>query len=126
MVSEINSELFEQKVLNDPKPSIIKIYTEACPNCKTIHPIFEQTAESNINHYNFFEMNAHENLELVKRFKVLSVPTLLFFSHGILVNKKTGVISQKKIEKRLLPLTNYSKESAKSKEVTGFFKLPWK
>lgn len=126
MVSKIDTESFNQKVLNNTKPSVVKIYTERCPNCKTIQPIFEQTAQSNDTTFNFFELNAHENMGLVKRYKVLSVPTLLFFSHGILVDKKIGVISQKKIEKKLLPLTNFSKETAKSKEVTSFFKLPWK
>ena len=126
MVLEINTTTFDQKVLDNTKPCVVKIFTKSCPNCKTIEPIFEQTAHVNSERFDFFELNAHENLSVAKRYKVSSVPTLLFFSHGVLVNKKTGVISRKRIEKRLHPIVGYSSETAKNKEVTGFFKLPWK
>ncbi|MDC9722052.1 MAG: thioredoxin family protein [Urechidicola sp.] len=72
------------------------------------------------------KLNAQNNLDLVKQFKVMGVPTLLFFNHGVLVDKKTGVINQLKIEKRLTPLLSYTKEIAAKKQVTGFFKLPWR
>ena len=126
MVSEVTIASFDQKALNNKKPSVVKVYTERCPNCRTIQPIFEEVAKENKDTFNFFALNAHDNMEIAKRYKVLSVPTLLFFSHGILVDKKTGVISQKKIKKRLILIEKYSIDIAKEKEVTGFFKLPWK
>lgn len=126
MIVELTAATFDEKVVNDKKPSVVKIYTPSCPNCKTIAPIFEETAKNNTANFNFFSLNAHEHIDIAKRYKVLGVPTLLFFSNGILVNKKTGAISQKRIEKRLKPIIEYTLQEAKEKEVTGFFKLPWK
>jgi len=126
MVIEIIANQFDDLIVKAKKPCVVKIYTNSCPNCKTIAPIFEETAKLNKDNFKFFSINAHENIEIAKRYKVLSVPTLLFFSNGILVDKKTGVISQKRMEKKLTPLLTYSPQRAKEKEVTGFFKLPWK
>ena len=65
-------------------------------------------------------------MEIARKYKVLGVPTLLFFRHGKLVDKKTGVLRQDKIEKRLAATIDYTVEMANKKEVKGYFKLPWK
>ena len=126
MVSEITANQFQQKVLENTKPCVVDVYTERCPKCRILAPIFKQTAKDNHEAYVFFMLNAHDYMEIARRYKVLGVPTLLFFSHGIVVDKKTGVLSQDKIEKRLKPLLDYTEAIAKNKEVKGYFKLPWK
>lgn len=126
MTTNITSDTFDQQVLKSNKPSVVEVYTEHCPNCKVLHPIFEDTANANNNAINFYKLNATENLDVAKKYKVLGVPALLFFSHGILVDRKTGVASQQKIEKKLEPLLLYSPEMAEKKKLTGYFKLPWK
>ena len=126
MFSEITANQFQQKVLENTKPCVVDVYTKRCSKCKILAPIFKQTAEDNQATYDFFMLNAHDYIEITRRYKVLGVPALLFFCHGIVVDKKTGVISQDKIEKRLKPLLDYTEAIAKKKEVKGYFKLPWK
>ena len=125
MKLEITTSEFQKKVLENPKPSVVDIYTLRCPNCKVIDPIFEATAEANKENYSFYKLNASENMEIARRYKVLGVPTLLFFRHGILVDKKTGVMKQQNIEKRLAKTIDYTQELAAKKEVKGYFKMPW-
>lgn len=126
MLESLSSQNFTDKVLKSTKPVLVKIYTNSCPNCKVLEPIVKETASANPSDFSFYKLDAQDNLELVKKYKILGVPTLLFFSHGILVDKKTGVINQQKIEKRLNPLLTYTKESAAKRQITGFFKRPWK
>jgi len=126
MVLELSTKQFQNKVLKNNLPCVVDIYTLRCPNCKVIEPIFEATASSNKDHFSFFKLNASKNMEIAKRYKVLGVPTLLFFRHGKLVDKKTGVLSQQKIEKRLTKTVDYTPEMASKKEVTGYFKMPWR
>ena len=64
--------------------------------------------------------------EIAKRYKILGVPSLLFFSHGKLVDKKTGLLNCSDIKKKLEPLSEYSKEKATDKELKGFFKLTFR
>lgn len=126
MIKSAKSKTFEKEVLQQDKPTIVDVYTNSCPNCKILAPIFEATAQDNSNKYNFYTLDARENTDIVKRYKILGVPTLLFFSHGVLVAKKTGVIKQEKIEKILIPISQYTKEIAVKNERKGFFKMPWK
>lgn len=125
MVSELTTKQFQKKILENDLPAVVDIYTLRCPKCKVIDPIFKATAEANNENYSFFKLNASENMEIAKRYKVLGVPTLLFFRHGKLVDKKTGVLSQQKIEKRLAKTVAYNTEMATKKEVKGYFKMPW-
>ncbi len=124
MVTELTAKQFQKEVLENDLPSVVDIYTLRCPNCKVIEPIFIATADANNENYTFFKLDASENMEIAKRYKVLGVPTLLFFRHGKLVDKKTGVLSQEKIEKRLAKTVLYTTEMANKKEVKGYFKMP--
>ena len=126
MVSEITSEKFDQEVLTSDVPSVVEVFTNSCPNCKILDPIFDSTSNANSDKFNFYKLNAQENIDIAKRYKVMAVPALLFFSHGKLVDRKIGVIKQGKIEKKLAPLLGYTIEKAMKKEITGFFKIPWK
>ncbi|PHS61825.1 MAG: hypothetical protein COB12_11650 [Flavobacterium sp.] len=121
----ITAAQFQEKVIENEKPTVVDIYTLRCPNCKVIDPIITVTAEENKDKYSIYKLNASENMEIAKRYKVLGVPTLLFFIHGILVDKKTGVMQQRNIEKRLSKISDYNKEKAIKKEVKGYFKMPW-
>jgi thioredoxin 1 len=124
-MKDLNTTNFNSEVLQADKPVVIEVFTQSCPHCKRLDTIFDFTAQVNSNKYCFYKMDAQKNMDLVKKHKVLTVPTLLFFSHGKLVNKKSGVISQEKIEQRLNPLLDYTQEIAQKKEITSFFKLPW-
>ena len=123
---EITTKNFKEKVLDSDKPVAVEVYTDTCPNCKRFHPIFEQTAQNNSEQYHFYKLNAQFNLDIARTYKILGVPSVLYFSHGILVNKKTGIQTEKKILKRLEPLLHYNPEKAQQKELTGYFKFPWK
>jgi len=125
MKLDITASQFQKKVIENEKPTVVDIYTLRCPNCKVIEPIFKATAEANKEDYTFYKLNASENMEIAKRYKVLGVPTLLFFKHGILVDKKTGVMQQKNMEKRLAKISGYTKEKAAKKEINSYFRMPW-
>tara|TARA_R110000787_G_scaffold86285_2_gene183969 strand:- start:11155 stop:11535 length:381 start_codon:yes stop_codon:yes gene_type:complete len=125
VVLELSTKQFQKEVIENDLTSVVNIYTLRCPNCKVIEPIFIATANANKENYAFFKLNASENMEIAKRYKVLGVPALLFFRHGKLVDKKIGVMSQEKIEKRLAKTVSYTTEMANKKEVKGYFKMPW-
>jgi thioredoxin-like negative regulator of GroEL len=56
----------------------------------------------------------------------MGIPTMLFFRHGRLVERKTGVQSKEAIAKRLEPLLNMSPEQAEKREIKGLFRWPFR
>lgn len=124
MLNEVTTESFERLVLNNKRTVIVFVWAARCSNCKTMNPIFEETAkEIGIN--KVYKLNADESKELLKRYKVLGVPTILIFSHGVLIDRKVGFLSQQKMVTIYNAIKDYSKHEAVSNELKGFFKWPF-
>ncbi len=117
---ELKAADFREKVLASDKPVVVDVWASWCPNCKVLEPVFREVAEENKGAADFFMLKAEDNRALVKSLKVMGVPTLLFFRHGILVAKKPGVRSKKAIEQQLAPLYDYDQEQALANQYKGF------
>ena len=126
MIEQLDLNNFESKVLNSEGVNVVKIYTESCPNCKTLAPYFEKASETENDNFHFFEMNAPDGIDWVKKYKILGVPAMLFFRNGLLLDKKTGVLTSDKILNRLEKVAKIEDDKIAQKEVTSYFKLPWK
>lgn len=123
MILELNEKEFQANVLdNEHKPVVIEVWASWCHNCKTLEPIYKASAAELKDKANFYQLKADDNRELTRSLKIMGVPTLLFYRHGVLIAKKPGVRSQKSISKILDPLYSYSKEEAKENVHKGLFK----
>ncbi len=120
-MEDLTNKNFEGKILSKERPAVVKFFTPTCSNCQKFAPIFEATASDNQKGADFFRLNGEDYLSVAKKYTVLVVPTLLFFRHGILVKKMTGVQPQKKIEKVIEAIYSYSEEEARANEYKSFF-----
>ena len=123
MTLELKEEDFQAKVLDSTsKPVVVKVWATRCHHCKTLEPIYKASAEELKDKADFYQLNAEDNMALVRSLKIMGVPTLLFYQHGVLISKKAGVRSQKAISKILDPLYSYSKEDAEANVHKGLLK----
>jgi len=123
MTIDLKEEDYQAKVLdNKSKPVVLEVWASWCHNCKTLDPIFNASAEELKDKAEFYKLKADDNRDLTKSLKIMGVPTLLFYRHGVLIAKKPGVRSQKSISKILDPLYEYSKEEAEANIHKGLLK----
>ena len=123
MTQELKEEDFKDKVLNNStKPVVVEVWASWCHNCKTLDPIFKATAKDLNEKAEFYQLKVDDNQTLVKSLKLMGVPTLLFYRHGVLIAKKPGVKSQKTITKIIQPLINYSQDEAMENKYVGLLK----
>jgi thioredoxin-like negative regulator of GroEL len=123
MMTDLKEEDFQAKVLdNILRPVVIEVWASWCHNCKAMKPIFKASADEHKDKADFYELKADDNMDLTKSLKIMGVPTLLFYSHGVLVSKKSGTRSKKTIGKILKPLYSYSHQDALKNEYKGLFK----
>ena len=98
MVTELKNDTWEE-TLSKERIAVVKCYADWCGPCKFYAPHFQKFSE-NISVYNdteikYYQINNDKSLSFKREFKVTSLPSMLFFVHGVLVYKIEGVTREK-------------------------------
>lgn len=72
---------------------VIEFYSNGCLNCQILSPIINNL-EKIMPEVRFFRINADDNPDLVQKYQITSLPTLLLFRDGELLSKIVGIKSQ--------------------------------
>ncbi len=91
---------FEQEVLNSEMPVLIDFWAAWCGPCRMLSPIVDEIAEET-NSAKICKVNVDEEPDLAAQFNVMSIPTLLLFKNGKIVNTSVGVKSKADIERMI-------------------------
>ena len=98
MAKIITSQNFEEEVLKSEKPILLDFWATWCGPCMRQGPIVEALAEEG---YNVGKIDVDQEMGLAQQFKVMSIPTLLLFKNGKIVNTSVGVKSKADIERMI-------------------------
>jgi len=91
-IINVNDENFENDVLNSKLPVLVDFWAEWCGPCKNLTPILEEISEELKGKVLIVKINLDENQELAMKYSIRSIPTLLFFNKGDLVDTKVGLL----------------------------------
>ncbi len=78
---------------------VLDLWAGWCRPCRTYSPIVEEVARSFVDRVAFGKVNIERDPSLAERWKVRSIPTVLFFHDGRLVGRLTGVRPRETLEK---------------------------
>lgn len=95
MVEQINSKDFKGKISKGKV--LVDMYADWCGPCRMLGPIIESIAESNTA-YKFYKLNVDDNEDIAMEYGVMSIPTLLLFEDGKLVDTLVGLRSKDELE----------------------------
>ena len=88
-VITITKENFETEVLKSTQPVLLDFWAAWCGPCRMLSPIVDEVAEERTD-VKVGKVNVDEQPDLAAQFGVMSIPTLLVFQNGRLVNQAVG------------------------------------
>ncbi len=98
---EVTDRSFQQEVLGNPGPVVLDCWAPWCGPCRTVGPVIDQLAKEYAGRVKFAKLNTDENQRTAGQFSIRSIPTLLFFKGGKLVNQQVGALPKGEIERLL-------------------------
>lgn len=89
MINTVYEEDFSQKVLHSDKPVVVDFYADWCAPCKMLSPILKELSAI-YTEYDFYKTNVDENSQLAHTYEIMSIPCVLIFKGGEVVDSSIG------------------------------------
>ena len=99
-MSEINliNQNFEEEVLKSEIPVLVDFFATWCGPCKMLAPVIAELAGKYEGKVKVGKVNVDEENELAMKYQISSIPTLVLFRDGKIMNVKVGLSSKSEIE----------------------------
>jgi len=87
---EVTDATFKEEVLQANLPVLVDFWAPWCGPCRMVAPIVEELAEEYHGKVKFVKLNTDENIDTAVQYGIRSIPTLLLFKGGQLVDQVIG------------------------------------
>ena len=98
---EVNSADFEAEVTNSEIPVAVDFWAAWCGPCRMIAPIMEELAVTYEGKVKIAKMDVDSNQELAAKFRIMSIPNVLFFKGGEVVDQIVGAMPKQQFVDRI-------------------------
>lgn len=90
-----------QDILSSSRLLVVDVYTDWCPPCRNLAPIFHDLSEEYSDDYRFAKLNAEDQRTVAEKFKITAFPTILFIKEGELVGRHVGFMNKAKFKNEI-------------------------
>jgi thioredoxin 1 len=97
----VTDDNFQEQVLKSSQVTLVDFWAEWCGPCRALAPVLEQVAESFKGRAQVGKMNIDEHPNVAGQYAIRSIPTLLVFKNGQVVDQLVGLTTRAKLEEVL-------------------------
>jgi len=98
---ELTDETFESEVAKN-RLTVVDFWAPWCGPCRMMAPVVDGLAKDYAGKAVFGKLNVDENVSVPTKYQIMSIPTLLVFKNGKLVDRITGAIPRGMLEPRIV------------------------
>ncbi|MGH9748547.1 MAG: thioredoxin [Candidatus Polarisedimenticolia bacterium] len=103
-VVEVDDVNFESEVLKSPLPVLLDFSAEWCGPCKLLEPVVRELAGEYGGRLKVAHLDIDRGQETATRYGIMSVPTVLFFKEGRVLDQHLGYAPKEKLIEKIAPL----------------------
>jgi len=101
MVIDVTDQNFEEEVIKSDLPVLVDLWAPWCRPCLIVAPVVEKLAEKYNDRFKFCRLNVDENPQTAAKCQVMSIPTLLFFKGGKIVDTVIGAVPEQTLQPKI-------------------------
>ena len=105
-ILEVTTASWEQEVMNESGLVLIDFWAVWCGPCRMIAPTVEELAKEYAGKVKVVKLNTDENPEIASRYKIMGIPTLMFFKSGQKIDQIVGAVPKPQLKAKLESLIN--------------------
>lgn len=94
----VTDQEFEQEILKSEIPALVDFWAPWCGPCHMVAPAVEEIAKKFTGKLKVAKMNVDENRATPGSFGIMSIPTLILFKNGEIIDRITGAVPQSRLE----------------------------
>jgi thioredoxin 1 len=100
-VSEFTDANFENEVLKSEQPCLVDFWAEWCGPCRMVGPVVEEIAKDYDGKLKVGKVNVDQNSQTASKYGIMSIPSLLFFKQGKVVDQIVGAVPKKHMVEKI-------------------------
>lgn len=92
---------FKKEVLESQMPVLVDFWATWCGPCKMIAPMLEELAKEYAKKMKIGKLDVDENSNIPSKYGVMSIPTLMFFKKGEVIEQLVGALSKAELKRKI-------------------------
>ena len=101
MVIDVTDQNFENEVIKSDLPVLLDLWAPWCGPCRMVAPVIEKLETQYTNKIKFCRLNVDDNPQIAAKYRVMSIPTLLFLKDGEVVETVIGAVPERTLQPKL-------------------------
>lgn len=101
MALQFTDANFKTEVLESDMPVLVDFYADWCGPCKMIAPVIAELANEYQGVFKIGKLNVDQEQQTAEQYRVMSIPTLIFFKNGKPVDTVVGAVPKKSLQEKI-------------------------